>query len=126
MTLRSSIIALRDVPKGESVGYGQNWVAQKDSRIATVGIGYADGYPRHCPNGTPVVVNGERAGLAGRVSMDMITIDVTHISNVNIGDSVELWGEDVPINEVAGAAGSIDYELLTRVSARVPRIVKYR
>ena len=126
MTLRSSIIALRDVPKGESVGYGQNWVAQKDSRIATVGIGYADGYPRHCPNGTPVAVNGERAGLAGRVSMDMITIDVTHISNVNIGDRVELWGENVPINEVAEAAGSIDYELLTRVSARVPRIVKYR
>lgn len=126
MTLRSSIIALRDVPKGESVGYGQNWVAHKDSRIATVGIGYADGYPRHCPNGTPVAVNGERAGLAGRVSMDMITIDVTHISNVNIGDRVELWGENVPINEVAEAAGSIDYELLTRVSARVPRIVKYR
>ena len=101
-------------------------MAQKDSRIATVGIGYADGYPRHCPNGTPVAVNGERVGLAGRVSMDMITIDVTHISNVNIGDRVELWGENVPINEVAEAAGSIDYELLTRVSARVPRIVKYR
>ena len=126
MSLRSSIIALRQVPKGESVGYGQHWVAQKDSQIATVGIGYADGYPRHCPNGTPVAVNGAIAPLAGRVSMDMITVDVTHLPHVNIGDRVELWGEQVPISKVAEAAGSIDYELMTRVSARVPRIVKYR
>jgi len=126
MTLRSSVIALRKVPKGESVGYGQTWVAEKDSCIATVGIGYADGYPRHCPNGTPVMINGQRAALVGRVSMDMITIDVTHIPSVTIGDSVELWGENVAIGDVAEAAKSIDYELMTRISARVPRIVKYR
>ena len=126
MTLRSSIIALRHVPKGESVGYGQNWVAPKDSQIATVGIGYADGYPRHCPNGTPVAINGVIVPLAGRVSMDMITVDVTDLPQVNIGDRVELWGEHVPISEVAAAAGTIDYELMTRVSARVPRMVKYR
>jgi alanine racemase len=126
MTLRSSIIALRQVAKGESVGYGQTWTAQQNSTIATVGIGYADGYPRHCPNGTPVAVNGQPASLAGRVSMDMITIDVTHLPDVAVGDSVELWGENVSIGRVAEAAGTIDYELMTRVSARVPRIVKYK
>ncbi|MEW9797459.1 alanine racemase [Alteromonas sp. CYL-A6] len=126
MTLRSSIIALRTVPKGETVGYGQAWTASRDSVIATVGIGYADGYPRHCPNGTPVMVNGQVAGLAGRVSMDMITIDVTDIPDVKPGDRVELWGENILIDEVARHAGTIGYELMTRVSARVPRIVRYR
>lgn len=126
MTLRSSIIALREIEKGESVGYGQTWTATQPSKIATVGIGYADGYPRHCPNGTPVAVNGQPATLVGRVSMDMITIDVTHLANVSVGDSVELWGEKVSIGQVAEAAGTIDYELMTRVSARVPRIVKYK
>ena len=125
MTLRASILAVRDVPQGQGVGYGQTWTASKPSRIATVGIGYADGYPRHCPNGTPVMVRGQRAQLVGRVSMDMITIDVTDIANVTIGDMVELWGEHVAIDEVAKCAGTIDYELMTRVSQRVPRIVKY-
>lgn len=125
MTLRSSILAIRDVPVGEGVGYGQTWVAERPSKIATVGIGYADGYPRHCGNGTPVMVRGQRASLVGRVSMDMITIDVTDIANVNMGDTVELWGEHISINEVAACAGTIDYELMTRVSQRVPRIVKY-
>ncbi|KXJ59644.1 MAG: alanine racemase [Alteromonas sp. Nap_26] len=125
MTLRASIIAVRDIPAGEGVGYGQTWVADKPSRIATVGIGYADGYPRHCANGTPVMVRGQRASLVGRVSMDMITIDVTHINNVALGDMVELWGEHISIGDVARCAGTIDYELMTRVSQRVPRIVKY-
>ena len=125
MTLRSSVIALREIPAGDGVGYGQTWRASTPSIIATVGIGYADGYPRHCPNGTPVAINGVRAPLVGRVSMDMITIDVTHVPNVRIGDRVELWGEQIAIAEVADAAGTIDYELMTRVSARVPRIVKY-
>lgn len=125
MSLRSSILALREVAAGEGVGYGQTWVATKPSLIATVGIGYADGYPRHCPNGTPVLVRGQRASLVGRVSMDMITIDVTHIPQVKMGDTVELWGEHIAIGEVAQWAGTIDYELMTRVSQRVPRIVKY-
>tara|TARA_A200000159_G_scaffold164772_2_gene196148 strand:+ start:1562 stop:2644 length:1083 start_codon:yes stop_codon:yes gene_type:complete len=125
MTLRSSVIALRDIAEGEGVGYGQTWRAQKPSKIATVGIGYADGYPRHCPNGTPVMIRGQRASLVGRVSMDMITIDVTHINNVTTGDTVELWGENISISEVASCAGTIDYELMTRVSSRVPRIVRY-
>jgi len=125
MTLRSSILAVRTIAAGEGVGYGQRWVASKPSKIATVGIGYADGYPRHCKNKTPVMVRGRRAFLAGRVSMDMITIDVTHIDNVSVGDEVELWGQNVPIQEVAACADTIDYELMTRVSQRVPRIVKY-
>ena len=125
MTLRSSILAVRTIAAGEGVGYGQRWVASKPSKIATVGIGYADGYPRHCKNKTPVMVRGKRAFLAGRVSMDMITIDVTHIDNVSVGDEVELWGQNVPIQEVAACADTIDYELMTRVSQRVPRIVKY-
>lgn len=125
MTLRASVMALHKVKKGESVGYGQTWVAQQDSVVATVGIGYADGYPRHCPNGTPVVINGQRAKLAGRVSMDMITIDVTDIADVKIGDRVELWGNQVSIDEIAACAGTIAYELMTRVSPRVPRIVKH-
>ncbi|GMM69499.1 alanine racemase [Alteromonas sp. MTD1] len=125
MTLRSSILAIRDIPVGEGVGYGQTWVASRQSKIATVGIGYADGYPRHCPNGTPVMVRGKLAPLVGRVSMDMITIDVTDIADVSMGDMVELWGEHISIHEVAQCAGTIDYELMTRVSQRVPRIVKY-
>ncbi|WP_420934833.1 alanine racemase [Alteromonas sp. A081] len=125
MTLRSSVIALRNIAAGEGVGYGQTWRAQKPSKIATVGIGYADGYPRHCPNGTPVMIRGQRASLVGRVSMDMITVDVTHISNISVGDTVELWGESISISEVASCAGTIDYELMTRVSSRVPRIVRY-
>lgn len=125
MTLRSSVIALREIPRGDAVGYGQTWTATRDSVIATVGIGYADGYPRHCPNGTPVMINGQRASLAGRVSMDMITIDVTDVPNVKPGDRVELWGEHIAIDEIADYAGTIGYELMTRVSARVPRIVRH-
>ncbi|RDV26629.1 alanine racemase [Alteromonas aestuariivivens] len=125
MTLRSSVMAVRNVASGESVGYGQAWRATRPSRIATVAIGYADGYPRHCPNGTPVAVNGQRASLAGRVSMDMITVDVTDLEPVYPGDRVELWGNTIPVDEVAHAAGTISYELLTRLSMRVPRIVKH-
>ncbi|MEC9260740.1 MAG: alanine racemase [Pseudomonadota bacterium] len=122
MTLMAQIIALHNVKQGETVGYSQTWTAPQDSVIATVGIGYADGYPRHCPNGTPVVVRGQRGQLVGRVSMDMITIDVTHIGDVALGDEVELWGAQLPVDEVADWAGTISYELITRVSARVPRV----
>ncbi len=126
MTLRSSVMAVRTIAPGEHVGYGQNWQARRTSTIATVAIGYADGYPRHCPNGTPVAINGQLAPLAGRVSMDMITVDVTDIGEVRPGDRVELWGEQVNIDTVAQHAGTIGYELMTRVSQRVPRIVRHR
>ncbi len=124
MTLQASVMSLRSIDSGEAVGYGQTWVAPRKSVIATVSIGYADGYPRHCPNGTPTIVRGQRAPLVGRVSMDMITIDVTDIPEVELGDSVELWGQQVSINEIAALAGTISYELMTRLSTRVPRLVR--
>jgi alanine racemase len=107
---------------GESVGYGATWTAQKPSIIATVALGYADGYPRHAPIGTPALFAGETAGLVGRVSMDMLTFDVTHLQQVDIGTPVELWGKNLPINTVAKHIGTIGYELMTRISKRVPRV----
>ncbi|SDI03034.1 alanine racemase [Pseudomonas panipatensis] len=121
MTLSARLIAIREVAPGESVGYGAAWVAQRPSRIGTVSCGYADGYPRHAPSGTPLLVNGQRAALAGRVSMDMLAVDLTDLPDAALGDPVELWGKHLPIDEVAAHAGSIGYELLTKVTARVPR-----
>lgn len=121
MTLTAQLIAVRRVAKGESVGYGASWIASRDSVIGTVSCGYADGYPRHAPAGTEAVVNGQRVPLIGRVSMDMLTVDLTDLTAPAIGDSVELWGKQLPVDEVAQAAGTIGYELLTKVTARVPR-----
>ncbi len=121
MTFTGQLIALREVAVGESVGYGATWVAERPSLIGTVSCGYADGYPRHAPSGTPVVVRGQRVPLAGRVSMDMLAVDLTDLPQAQIGDSVELWGAQLPVDEVARAAGTIGYELLTKVTQRVPR-----
>ena len=121
MSFESAVISLRQIAAGESVGYTANWTAERDSTIATITVGYGDGYPRHAPNGTPVLVNGVRCPLAGRVSMDMITVDVTALAEVAIGDKVVLWGPALPVNEVAQYCGTIGYELLTRMPARVPR-----
>jgi alanine racemase len=123
MTLTSSVISVRDVAPGESVGYAASWTAGRPSRIATVTIGYGDGYPRLAKNGTPVLVKGQRAPLAGRVSMDMITVDVTELENVQVGDEVTLWGDGLPVGEVAEWAGTIGYELTTRMPMRTPRVV---
>ncbi|MCW8832324.1 MAG: alanine racemase [Colwellia sp.] len=124
MTLQSTIIALRDLNVGDKVGYGEIWQAERPSRIATIAIGYADGYPRCAKAGTPVLINGQLAPLAGRVSMDMITVDVTDLKPVKIGDMVELWGENLSVETVAKHLDTINYELLTRVSARVPRVYR--
>jgi len=121
MTLRSEIIAIHEVPAGESVGYGACWTVDRPSVIGTVAAGYADGYPRHAPNGTPTMVNRQIAPLAGTVSMDMLTIDLTDHDTYAIGDTVELWGKDISVNEVATLSGTIGYELLTGVTERVPR-----
>lgn len=121
MTLTASIIAIREVPVGESVGYGASWVAQRPSRIATVSCGYADGYPRTAPPGTSVAVRGQRMPLAGRVSMDMLAVDITDLPQAALGDAVELWGKSIAIDELAHACGTIGYELLTKVTQRVPR-----
>ena len=121
MSLHAPIIALRNIASGESVGYGQTWAAQRPTVIATVAIGYADGYPRHAPTGTEAWLNGQLVPLVGRVSMDMLTFDVTDLLEVEVGDRVELWGENMSVETVAHKAGTISYELLTRVSPRVKR-----
>lgn len=121
MTLSSRLIAIRELKAGEAVGYGAAWVAPRDTRIGVVAIGYGDGYPRHAANGTPVLVNGVRVPLAGRVSMDMITVDLGDVP-ASLGDSCTLWGEGLPADEVAAASGTISYELFCKVTARVRRL----
>jgi alanine racemase len=123
MHFQSAVISIRHIRAGESVGYTANWTAQRNSTIATVAVGYGDGYPRHAPNGTPVLINGVKCPLVGRVSMDMITVDITDLnSEVEIGADVTLWGPELLVTEVAEHCGTIGYELLTRMPARVPRI----
>ena len=100
-------------------GYGGNWVAQRATRLAIAAVGYGDGYPRHIGNGTPVLVNGKRAPIAGRVSMDMIGVDVTDLPPVTVGDPVILWGEGLPAELIAPCADTVPYELLCGVSQRV-------
>ncbi len=126
MQLKARVIALHQLRAGESVGYHRTWQARRDSRIAVLGIGYGDGYPRHAPNGTPVLIHGERAALAGRVSMDIVSVDITDLSSaVQLGDEALLWGEGLPAAEIAELAGTISYELFTGVTARVPRIYQW-
>jgi alanine racemase len=119
MTLVSKVVAMRNVPSLSTVGYGQRWTAARDTRIATVAIGYGDGYPRHAASGTPVWIRGQMAPIAGRVSMDLITVDVTDIDSVHVGDEVELWGAHLPANVVAPHASTIAYTLVTGVTDRV-------
>ncbi|GAB5382542.1 MAG: alanine racemase [Aliiglaciecola sp.] len=121
MTFQSQVIALRKINPGETVGYGNTWQAQKPSTIATVAVGYGDGYPRNAKSGTPVIVNGQRGKLCGRVSMDMITVDVTGLDNIQVNSEVELWGNQLSANEVARWADTIGYELVTRMPKRTRR-----
>jgi len=118
MTLQSAVIAIRSVSAGESVGYGATWRAGRASRIAIVAAGYADGVPRHLPSGAPILIEGQRAPLAGRVSMDMIAVDVTDLPQAAVGSPVVLWGRGLPVDDVAAAAGTIAYELLCGVGRR--------
>ena len=122
MTLETAVIAVRDVPPGEGVGYGATWRATRPSRIAILAAGYADGVPRHLPSGAPVLIGGRRAPLAGRVSMDMVAVDVTDLPSVAVGERAVLWGAGLPVDEVAARAGTIAYELFCRVAPRVPRV----
>jgi alanine racemase len=119
MTLQTVVIAVKDVRPGETVGYGGAWRAPRETRLAVVAAGYGDGYPRSVESGAPVLVNGHRAPLVGRVSMDMITVDVTELPGVATGDPVVLWGDGVPVEEIARHAGTIPYELICGVSQRV-------
>jgi alanine racemase len=124
MTLRSELISVRDLVPGEAVGYGGTFVASRPMRIGVVACGYADGYPRHAPSGTPVMVNGELAGTVGRVSMDMLCVDITAIPAAHIGSPVVLWGEGNPADDVARSAGTVAYELFCALAARVPAVEK--
>ncbi|AWN17661.1 alanine racemase [Salinisphaera sp. LB1] len=119
MHLTAPIISRRRVVAGEPIGYGATWRAPEDMDVGVIGIGYGDGYPRHAPSGTPVLVRGVRAALVGRVSMDMITVDLRAVPEAGVGDRVTLWGPGLPADEVAAAAGTIAYELFCRLTARV-------
>ena len=125
MTLRAKIIALRELQRGDSVGYGSAFTADSPMRIGVAACGYADGYPRVAPTGTPVLVDGQRTRLVGRVSMDMVTVDLTGLPAAGLGSEVTLWGQGpggsvLSIDEVAHAAGTVGYELMCALAPRVP------
>lgn len=122
MRFKTRILDIHELAAGEGVGYNRRWRTTVPSRIATLAVGYADGYPRHAPDGTPVLIRGKRAPIAGRVSMDLSTIDVSHIPEAAIGDEVTLWGEGLSAAEVGQHCGTISYELFTRITDRVARI----
>jgi alanine racemase len=129
MTLTSKIIAVGELQAGDSVGYGSTFVAGGPMRTGVVACGYADGYPRHAPSGTTVLVDGVRTRTLGRVSMDMIVVDLTGLPQARLGSTVTLWGRAgsgavLPIDEVAAAAGTVGYELMCALAPRVPVVVE--
>jgi alanine racemase len=119
MTLKSEIIGIQHLEQGDTVGYGSRFVAPGPMTVGVVACGYADGYPRHAEQGTPVLVDGVRTTLVGRVSMDMMTVDLTPVANAHVGSKVTLWGDGLPVDEVAQAAGTIGYELMCALAPRV-------
>jgi alanine racemase len=120
MTLRSEVIAVQNIDQGERIGYGFTYQAAKEMRVGVVACGYGDGYPRHAPSGTPVLVAGQRTQTLGRVSMDMITVDLTDLPDAGVGAPVVLWGEGLPAEQVALSADTVSYELLCGLASRVP------
>lgn len=123
MTLRTRLIAIKQLDTGDAVGYGGDWVCKRPTRVGVAAIGYGDGYPRHVRSGTPVLVRGQRVPLIGRVSMDMITLDLTECGDSDVGDEVTLWGMGLPVEEIARHADTIPYVLLCNVTPRVKRVV---
>jgi len=120
MTLESRVIAVRELAAGERVGYGGTYTAARAMRMGVVACGYADGYPRHAPSGTPVLVQGRRCALIGRVSMDMLCVDLSDVPDAGVGAPVVLWGAGLPVEELAAASGTIPYEILCAMAPRVP------
>ena len=120
MSLHAQLIAIQELQAGDAVGYGSRFVATQPMRIGVVACGYADGYPRHAPDGTPVMVDGVVTGLVGRVSMDMLMVDLSPVAHAAVGSAVELWGAQIAIDDVASAAGTIGYELMCALAPRVP------
>ncbi|MFM8882264.1 MAG: alanine racemase, partial [Betaproteobacteria bacterium] len=123
MRLETRVLAIQSLEPGDRVGYGGRFVAERPSRIAVLACGYADGYPRQAPDGTPVWIAGHLCPLAGRVSMDMLSVDVTDYPDVGVGAPAQLWGDSLPVDQVAAAAGTIGYQLLSGLTARVPRVL---
>jgi alanine racemase len=121
MTLTSSLIAVREHRAGEPVGYGATWVSPRDTRLGVVAIGYGDGYPRSAPSGTPVLVNGRSVPIVGRVSMDMLSVDLGPNAQDQVGDEAILWGPALPVERIAAATGISAYELITTLTSRVVR-----
>lgn len=122
MTLRSSLISVKWLQKGDAIGYGGTFVCPETMPIGVVGIGYGDGYPRHAKAGTPVLVNGQRLPLIGRVSMDMVTVDLRQQPDAQVGDPVILWGDGLPAEEIAKSADTISYALFCGITSRVRRV----
>jgi len=125
MSLESRVICVRDLPAGEPVGYGGTFIAERSMRIGVVAMGYADGYPRQAPTGTPVMIDGHRSQLLGRVSMDMLCVDLTDVPGSGLGSDVQLWGKNILISDVAAHAGMIPYQILCNLK-RVPRLYSGR
>jgi len=121
MTLESKVICVRELPAGEPVGYGAKFVTERPTRVGVVAMGYADGYPRQAPTGTPVRIDGQPSQLLGRVSMDMLCVDLTNVPQAGLGSRVELWGRNVLVSDVAAHAGTIPYQILCNLR-RVPRL----
>ncbi len=119
MTIKSRLIAINRFKQGDAIGYGGSWTCPQDMSVGVVAFGYGDGYPRHAVSGTPVLVNGQRVALIGRVSMDMITVDLRSQAQVQVGDLAVLWGQGLPVEEVARAAATIPYELVCGITQRV-------
>ncbi|HAZ74977.1 MAG TPA: alanine racemase [Enterobacteriaceae bacterium] len=124
MALHSEIIGVQTLKRGDRVGYGGRYQATGEQRIGIVAAGYADGYPRHAPDGTPVLVDGVRTGIVGTVSMDMLAVDLTPCPQAGIGTPVELWGSEIKIDDVAAAAGTVGYELMCALAPRVPVVTQ--
>jgi alanine racemase len=121
MTMLARVIAVRTIAEGQAVGYSRRWISERPSRIATLGVGYGDGYPRHAPNGTPVWINGNIVPLVGCVSMDSFGVDATECKHIQVGDEATLWGANPSSANIAAHVGTINYALLTAVSQRVTR-----
>jgi alanine racemase len=125
MTFTTRLIAVRHHPKGQPVGYGQSWISEKETTLGVIAVGYGDGYPRAASNHASVFINGRAVPIVGRVSMDLVVIDLGLEAKDQCGDKVELWGENMPIEHVANAAGTIPYELTIQLTSRVKRVAMF-
>jgi alanine racemase len=119
MQLSTRLIAINRVKRGEKIGYSATWECPEDMNVGVAAIGYGDGYPRHAPPGTPVLINGVRVPVIGRVSMDLMTLDLRALPSAKVGDEVILWGPDLPVEEIAQHAETISYELTCSITRRV-------